>query len=77
MLPKAVLQYHALRLLLLLALFAWLALAFCHHCGTRRVLEHFADALVGTGRAFKVFVCSNLLADIFGLGEKVVSNVRR
>lgn len=35
--------------------------------GARCVLEHFADAFVGLGRALEVLERADLLADVFGL----------
>jgi len=41
--------------------------------GARGVLKDFADAVVGFGGAFEVFVGADLLADVLGLRECYVS----
>jgi hypothetical protein len=48
------------------ALLAFTALS-CQQCSTGGTFEDFANSLVGLGRAFKVFVGSDLLADFLAL----------
>lgn len=55
------------------ALLAFTALS-CQQSGTGGTFEDFADSLVGLGRALKVFVGSDLLADFLTL-EITVSAV--
>ena len=42
--------------------------------GARGVLKHLPHALVGLGRALEVFLGANLLADVFGLQLRWVSD---
>lgn len=37
------------------------------------MFENFPNPLIRLGRTFQVLVCTNLLADILGLGKEVVS----
>jgi hypothetical protein len=53
-----------------LALLAGLALADLQEGSTSSGLEDLTDTLVGTGRALKVLVSTNLLADLLTLLEK-------
>jgi hypothetical protein len=45
-----------------------------HQGSSSRMLEHFANAFVGLGRALEVLVCTNLLADLLTLFKAAVSH---